>query len=68
MIHLGVGGPVFIGCCPEISGANGQCVTREDCRANLLEATDLVLEMRAEDGQHGVPQDAEVEQIPSGLT
>ena len=34
----------FIAYCPEISGANGQGRTVEECRQNLAEAISLILE------------------------
>jgi predicted RNase H-like HicB family nuclease len=44
--------------CPEISGANGQGETLEDCRNELIEAIALILEDRREDALRGVPQNA----------
>ena len=44
-------GDWYIGYCPEISGANGQGRTVEDCRTNLTEAIALILEDRREDGE-----------------
>lgn len=58
------GDKYYIGYCPEVPGANGQGETKEECRVNLLEAIDLVFEMRAEEGQQGIPEDAEVELLP----
>ena len=48
----------FIAYCPEIPGANGQGRSIEDCRKNLAEALELILEDRREDALRGVPQDA----------
>ena len=48
----------FIAYCPEIPGANGQGRSIEDCRKNLAEAIELILEDRREDALRGVPQDA----------
>jgi predicted RNase H-like HicB family nuclease len=39
----------FIAYCPEIPGANGQGLTREECVANLADAVALILEDRRED-------------------
>lgn len=39
----------FIGYCPEIPGANGQGKTVDDCRENLQQAIELILETRAEE-------------------
>ena len=44
--------------CPEISGANGQGETVEECRNDLIKAIALILEDRREDALRGVPQDA----------
>ena len=44
--------------CPEIPGANGQGLTREEARQSLAEAIGLILEDRREDGLRGVPADA----------
>jgi predicted RNase H-like HicB family nuclease len=48
----------YIGFCPEIPGANGQGHTIEECRRNLAEAVELILEDRREDALRGVPEDA----------
>ena len=50
--------------CPEIPGANGQGETIEECRQNLAEAIELILEDRREDVLRGVPEDA-IRQIVS---
>lgn len=42
----------FIAYCPEIPGANGQGLSREECLANLAEAIELILEDRS----HTIPQ------------
>ena len=49
--------------CPEIPGANGQGVTKEEARASLAAAIALILEDRREDGLRGVPPDAERETV-----
>jgi predicted RNase H-like HicB family nuclease len=51
-------GEWFIGYCLEIPGANGQGHTVEECRENLAEAIDLILEDRRQDALRGVRQDA----------
>lgn len=51
-------GEWFIAWSPEISGANGQGRTLEECRQNLGAAIQLILEDRREDGLRGVPADA----------
>lgn len=44
--------------CPEIPDANGQGRTLEECRANLADAIELILEDRRESALRGVPPDA----------
>ncbi|MGK7915427.1 MAG: type II toxin-antitoxin system HicB family antitoxin [Prochloraceae cyanobacterium] len=44
--------------CPEIPGANGQDNTVEECRQNLAQAIELILEDRRKDVLRGVPDDA----------
>ncbi|MCI0447725.1 type II toxin-antitoxin system HicB family antitoxin [bacterium] len=51
-------GDWFIAYCPEITGANGQGRTIEECRQNLAEAISLILEDRREDALRGVPSNA----------
>ena len=48
----------YVGYCPEVPGANGQGLTREECLQNLSEAVELILETRLEAGLRGVPPDA----------
>jgi predicted RNase H-like HicB family nuclease len=48
----------FIAYCPEISGANGQGRTIEECRESLAEAISLILSDRRKDALRGVPDDA----------
>ena len=36
--------------CPEVTGANGQGKTIEECKENLAEAISLILQDRREDG------------------
>ena len=48
----------YIGYCPEVSGANGQGKTLEECRESLKEAIKLILEDRLEDALRGIPDDA----------
>lgn len=40
----------YIGNCPEITGANGQGRTLEECKESLKEAIILILEDRKDDG------------------
>ncbi len=53
----------YIAYCPEIPGANGQGLTKEEARKSLADAIALILEDRREDGLRGVPPDAERETI-----
>lgn len=48
----------FIAYCPEIPGANGQGRSIDECRKNLAEAIELILDDRREDAFRGVPPDA----------
>jgi predicted RNase H-like HicB family nuclease len=48
----------YIAYCPEISGANGQGHTLEECRENLAEAIALILEDRRQDALRGLPDEA----------
>ena len=54
-------GDWYIAFCPEIPGANGQGKTKEQARASLAAAIQLILEDRLEDGLRGLPDDAERE-------
>jgi len=49
----------FIAYCPEVSGANGQGRTKDECLKNLCEAIALILQDRREDALRGVPENAE---------
>ena len=51
-------GPRSVPYCAEVSGANGQGETREECLANLKEAIALILEHRREDTLRSMPSDA----------
>lgn len=44
--------------CPEITGANGQGETIDECRKNLADAIALILEDRRDEVLRGVPEDA----------
>ena len=48
---------------PEIPGANGQGMTKEEARQSLADAIALILEDRRDDGLRGVPKDAERETV-----
>ncbi len=51
----------IIGYCPEVPGANGQGKTEEECRQNVLDAVELIMQYRLEEALRGIPQDARVE-------
>jgi predicted RNase H-like HicB family nuclease len=51
-------GDWYIAYCPEIPGANGQGKTIEECRKNLAESIQLILDDRREDALRGVPGEA----------
>lgn len=51
-------GEWFVAFCPEITGANGQGLTRDECLRNLADAIALILEDRREDAFRGIPDDA----------
>ena len=57
------GDKYYIGYCLEVPGANGQGETLDECRQNLKEAIELILETRAEEGRIGIPEDAIEEEI-----
>ena len=56
----------YIGYCPEISGANGQGETVEECRESLKEAVKLILQDRLEDALWGIPDYAIREKVVIG--
>jgi predicted RNase H-like HicB family nuclease len=56
-------GDWFIAYCPEVPGANGQGKTLDECRQNLADAIELILEDRREDALRGVPAGAVRETI-----
>jgi predicted RNase H-like HicB family nuclease len=45
----------FFAYCPEVPGANGQGQTVEECKQNLAQAIELVLEDLREDFSRGLP-------------
>lgn len=49
----------YIAYSPEVPGANGQGLTREEALKSLSEAIGVILEDRREDGLRGLPSDAE---------
>ena len=59
-------GDWFIAYCPETPGANGQGRTKDEAKASLAEAIELILEDRREEGMRGVPADALKEVVSLG--
>ena len=53
----------YVAYCPEIPGANGQGLTKEEARRSLASAIALILEDRRADALRGVPSDAERETV-----
>jgi len=53
----------FIAYCPEIPGANGQGLTKEEALASLSSAVSLIFEDRREDALRGLPPDAIREKV-----
>lgn len=56
-------GAWVIAYCPEIPGANGQGLTKDEARESLRQAIALILEDRREDGLRAVPASAERETV-----
>jgi len=53
----------YIAYCPEVPGANGQGRTKAEARTSLIEAIQLILEDRREDGLRDLPANAERETV-----
>ena len=51
----------IIGYCPEVPGANGQGRTEEECRQNVLDAVELILQHRLQETLKGISEDAKIE-------
>ena len=56
-------GDWFVAYCPEVPGANAQGRTKQEARTNLVEAIQLILEDRREDGLRDLPATAERETV-----
>jgi predicted RNase H-like HicB family nuclease len=56
-------GEWYIAYCPEVPGANGQGKTKDEARASLVGAIELILEDRREEGLKGLPATAERETV-----
>jgi predicted RNase H-like HicB family nuclease len=48
-------GKWYLGYCPGIPGASGHGETIKECKQNLAEAIDLILQDRREETQRGLP-------------
>ena len=48
----------YVAYCPEIPGANGQGMSKDEALDSLAKAITLILEDRREDGLRGLPPDA----------
>ena len=59
-------GKWFIAYTPEVPGANGQGLTKEECLKNLADAIKLILKDRREDVMRGLPKDVQKEKIIIG--
>lgn len=59
-------GEWYVAYCPEVPGANGQGRTKEEARASLAGAIDLILQDRREDALRYLPDDAERETVVVG--
>lgn len=56
-------GKWFIAYTPEVPGANGQGLTKEECLKNLADAVKLIFKDRREDVMRGLPGNAQKEKI-----
>jgi predicted RNase H-like HicB family nuclease len=54
----------YIAYCAEITGANGQGRTKEECLKNLKESIELILDDRRQDSLRGIPIEAGIESLP----
>ena len=59
-------GPWHIAYYAEVSGANGQGASREECLASLREAIAMILEHRREESLRSIPLDAKQELVVLG--
>ena len=59
-------GDWYVAYCPEVPGANGQGRTKEEARASLAGAIDLIFRDRREDALRHLPDDAERETVVAG--
>ena len=59
-------GKWFIAYTPEVPGANGQGLTKDECLKSLADAIQLILKDRREDMMRGLPKNALKEKIIIG--
>ena len=59
-------GDWYVAYCPEVPGANGQGRTKEEARASLAGAIDLIFQDRREDALRYLPDDAERDTVVVG--
>ncbi len=59
-------GKWFIAYTPEVPGANGQGLTKEECLKSLASAIELILKDRREDVMRGLPKNVIKEKIIIG--
>jgi predicted RNase H-like HicB family nuclease len=59
-------GKWFIAYTPEVPGANGQGLTKEECLKSLADAIQLILKDRREDVMRGLPKNVIKEKIIIG--
>jgi predicted RNase H-like HicB family nuclease len=58
--------PWFVAYSPEVPGANGQGLSKEEALASLAQAIELILEDRRDDARRGLPPDAIQETVVVG--
>jgi predicted RNase H-like HicB family nuclease len=51
-------GDWWIAYCPEVPGANGQGLSKQECKENLAEAIKLILSDRLDDVLKSIPEDS----------
>ncbi len=56
-------GDWYLAYCPEIPGANGQGLSKDEARTSVGHAIALILEDRREDSLRGLPADAEQDTV-----
>ena len=56
----------YVAYCPEVPGANGQGRTKEEARASLASAINLIFMERRKDALRYLPRDAERDTVVAG--